>query len=92
MKKILLSLLLVALPVFVNAQSLRFAYFHYMEVLQSMPDYAIATRNMLTSAPNTMKRQSGRRMTSMPNTKTSSTSSALSPLLSSANDRRNFKT
>lgn len=46
MKKILLSLLLVALPVFVNAQSLRFAYFHYMEVLQSMPDYAIATRNM----------------------------------------------
>ena len=42
MKKILFSVFLVLLSLSTSAQTLRFAYFRYTEVLQSMPEYTAA--------------------------------------------------
>lgn len=46
MKKSILFLLLLSLPLLASAQSLKFAYFSYDEVLKSMPDYVVAARNL----------------------------------------------
>lgn len=46
MKKTLLSFLLLALPLLISAQSLRFAYFDYEAVLQSMDDYVQAQASL----------------------------------------------
>jgi len=46
MKKSILFLFLLALPLMASAQSLKFAYFSYDAVLKSMPDYVIAARNL----------------------------------------------
>ena len=46
MKKILLSLLLLALPFIVYGQQIKFGYFSYQEALKAMPDYAIAQQNL----------------------------------------------
>jgi len=48
MKKFILFLFMLALPFAADAQGqqLRFGYFSYQEVFQSMPDYAIAKRNI----------------------------------------------
>lgn len=46
MKKTLLALLLIALPLLAKAQQVRFAYFDYDAVLQSMTDYVAAEKNM----------------------------------------------
>lgn len=48
MKKTLLSLLLIALPLLASAQTLQFAYFDYDEVLHSMKDYAAAQTELAT--------------------------------------------
>ncbi len=45
-RKATLFLLFLVLPLAASAQQLRFGYFSYEEVLKSMPDYALATRNM----------------------------------------------
>ncbi|WP_077196743.1 OmpH family outer membrane protein [Prevotella ihumii] len=46
MKKLSLLILLVALPLMVSAQTLKFGYFRYNEVLKSMKEYAIAQQEM----------------------------------------------
>lgn len=46
MKKILLFLLLLALPFIVYGQQIKFGYFSYQEALKAMPDYAIAQQNL----------------------------------------------
>lgn len=46
MKKTFLFLALALMPLLTSAQSLKFAYFSYNEVLQSMADYATVVQNM----------------------------------------------
>lgn len=46
MKKTFLFLALALMPLLASAQSLKFAYFSYNEVLQSMADYATVVQNM----------------------------------------------
>lgn len=45
-EKTFLFLALALMPLLASAQSLKFAYFSYNEVLQSMADYATAVQNM----------------------------------------------
>ena len=46
MKKLYLLFLLALIPVLASAQNLKFGYFSYSQVLQSMPDKAIADKNL----------------------------------------------
>lgn len=47
MKKLLLSLILMALPFVANAQqTIKFGYFSYEKALKAMPEYAVATKKM----------------------------------------------
>ena len=48
MKKFILFLFSLLLPFVASAQGLRFAYFSYEEVLQSLPEYAAVQREMAT--------------------------------------------
>ncbi|MBR5929502.1 MAG: OmpH family outer membrane protein [Prevotella sp.] len=45
MKKLLLSLLLVAIPLLASAQA-KYGFFSYGEVFRAMPEYSIAERNL----------------------------------------------
>ena len=46
MKKLIISLMIAALPMIGSAQSLRFAYLSYDKVMKSMPEYASAMANI----------------------------------------------
>ena len=46
MKKIILTIICVVLPLIAGAQGIKFAYFSYDEVMKSTPDYSLAQRNL----------------------------------------------
>lgn len=46
MRKLYLLLLLAVMPLLANAQNIKFGYFSYNEILQSMPDKAIVEKNL----------------------------------------------
>lgn len=46
MRKTILTLTLMLLPLLASAQQLRFGYFSYQEVFRSMPGYSIAMKQM----------------------------------------------
>ena len=46
MKRYFLVLMIALLPLFASAQQLRFGYFSFKEAFQSMPEYAVAQKNL----------------------------------------------
>ncbi len=46
MKKLIISLMIAALPILGSAQSFRFAYLSYDKVMKAMPEYAAAMHNL----------------------------------------------
>ncbi len=46
MKRYFLVLMIALLPLFVSAQQLRFGYFSFKDAFQSMPEYAVAQKNL----------------------------------------------
>ena len=46
MKKIILTIICVILPLIAGAQGIKFAYFSYDEVLKAMPEYTTATKSV----------------------------------------------